>query len=135
MLVARPFRAQVDIGEDEPIIEIPIDPFLDTVMTTWISMQNEGRKELDATFEKYDENGDGMLSLEEFTSTHAAFLLLVPGCASCSCVVMRACADPGLLPMPHHHPPIHRTPFRFPRVRDISRQRPTCVTTLVVRCC
>eukprot|EP01046_Picozoa_sp_COSAG06_P056276 COSAG06_NODE_10599_length_1651_cov_1.584407_1_plen_57_part_10 len=57
MLVARPFRAQVDIGEDEPIIEIPIDPFLDTVMTTWISMQNEGRKELDATFEKYDENG------------------------------------------------------------------------------
>jgi hypothetical protein len=101
VLVARPFRAQVDIGEDEPIIEIPIDPFLDTVMTTWISMQNEGRKELDATFEKYDENGDGMLSLEEFTSTHAAFLLLVPGCASCSCVVMRACADPGLLPMPH----------------------------------
>ena len=95
-------NAQVDIGEDEPIIEIPIDPFLDTVMTTWISKQNEGRKELDATFEKYDENGDGMLSLEEFTSTHAAFLLLVPGCTSCSCrcVVMRACADPGLLPMP-----------------------------------
>ena len=58
---------QVDVGEEEPIIEIPVDPFLDSVMTAWIETQKEGYEHLDATFHKYDENGDGMLSLKEFT--------------------------------------------------------------------
>ena len=60
---------QIDIGEAQPIIEIPIDPFLDTVMCTWIRVQSEMCKELDATFKRHDENGDGVLSLSEFTGT------------------------------------------------------------------
>ena len=59
---------QIDIGEEEPVLEIPVDVFLDTIMSTWIREQNEGYKQLDETFVKYDENHDGVLSLEEFTS-------------------------------------------------------------------
>lgn len=59
---------QIDIGEEEPVVEIPVDMFLDTIMSTWIREQNEGYKQLDDTFEKYDEDHDGTLSLQEFTS-------------------------------------------------------------------
>lgn len=58
---------QVDVGEEEPIVEIEIDPFLDTVMRAWIDTQQEGSRHLNETFHKYDEDGDGMLSLKEFT--------------------------------------------------------------------
>ena len=59
---------QIDIGEEQPAIEIPIDVFLDTILSRWIKEQKAGYQQLDATFEKYDENHDGLLSLEEFTS-------------------------------------------------------------------
>jgi len=59
---------QIDIGEEQPVIEIPIDMFLDTILSTWIREQRACYQQLDDTFEKYDENHDGLLSLEEFTS-------------------------------------------------------------------
>lgn len=55
------------IAEEDPIVEIPIDSFLNEVMEAWLLMQAEGQKQLDATFAKHDANGDGHLSLAEFT--------------------------------------------------------------------
>ena len=40
-------------------------------MSTWIRAQSELYKELDATFKRHDENGDGVLSLQEFTGTQS----------------------------------------------------------------
>ena len=39
-------------------------------MSAWIKTQKDGYDKLDAVFTKYDENGDGMLSLKEFTGVY-----------------------------------------------------------------
>ena len=59
----------VDVGDGDQIVEVPIDPFIEAVLGEWTGVVQEGSHLVDATFAKHDENGDGTLSLEEFTGT------------------------------------------------------------------
>jgi hypothetical protein len=58
----------VDVGEAEPILELQIDPLMDICLKYWEVSMSAGNELLVKTFQHFDEDGDGMLSIEEFAN-------------------------------------------------------------------